>query len=138
MDVLHPPGLTDDDPDWNRVEFAIGQDRLDFVDHVFSGRVIFDAHRHVTPAGPCGGVGGLRQPHLVHLLDEAFQQLRVAAGEDKLHGVTADLSGEDVEVQICHRRDIVKADEGMVGNLDRTGLSFNLIVWFQAIARVRD
>src|SRR5438309_988496 len=75
---------------------AHGEERINSLHYIFPACVILDAHRNITAAPPGDGTSLFGQAHLVHFLDEAFQQLGVAAREHELDHVAADLSGQQV------------------------------------------
>ncbi len=80
----------------------------------------------------------MRQAHLVHILDETFHQLGVAAGEDELDQVGADLRCQHVPVYLGDRRTVVKADEGMAGGRDQRGRLFHRVFRVQFVLVVID
>src|ERR1700731_3391698 len=46
--------FVDDDPDRNRIEPALGENRIDPRNHVLTLRVILNAHWNIAPAPPVG------------------------------------------------------------------------------------
>src|SRR6266568_5126246 len=98
MNVLYLAFFIDDDPDGNRIESALGKDRINSLQYIFGACVAPDAYRDIIPARPGGGIRLSRQVHLVHFLDEILRQLDVTAGEDELDQVAADLGRQHVPV----------------------------------------
>src|SRR5262249_59403980 len=72
------------------------------------------------------GFGG--ELELANAAEYMLHPLRVAAGEDKLNDMAADLRSEDVPVQLRGRGKVIKADEGAIGDGDGSGGSLDLVV----------
>ena len=67
MDVPHPPLRVDGDAQRDAIEFVLGEERLDLVQHVRAGRVVADARGSVAA-----------DLHRVQPVDQAVHRLRVA------------------------------------------------------------
>src|SRR6266576_1114660 len=114
MNVLYLAFFIDDDPHWNRIESAFGNDWINSLQHVFALGVVLDTHRDFTAASTRNGTGVNRQSHFAHFLDETLHQLGIETGEDELDHMAADLGRQDVPMQFGDGRTVVKANEGMV------------------------
>src|SRR5205807_8315423 len=66
MDVLYLAVFIDDDPHGDRVESALGKDRIDFLRYVLGACVVLNANRNIIAASPQNRTGFRRQLYFVH------------------------------------------------------------------------
>src|SRR5262249_7386591 len=76
----------------------------------------------------------LSQLHLRQVLDQVLEQLRIAAGENELHDVTADLGGQHVPMKPGHWREVIKAYEGMTRQRDRRRVARHGVISLEIVA----
>src|SRR5882757_940191 len=138
MNVLYLALFINDDPNRSRIESALAKDRINSLQYVFVAHILLDAHRDFTASPPRNGTGLCRQSHFAHFLDETLNELGVPAGKDKLDHVTADLSCQDVPMQLGDGRTVVKAHEGMVCDSDKSRRLFHFVVRVQTFFVVID